>query len=84
MPTAFTPNGDGVNDTWNIKYLDQYPNATVEVFNRYGERVYFSNKYPVPWDGTYKGANLPAGTYYYIINPNSGRKALSGYVAIIR
>ena len=84
VPTAFTPNGDGVNDTWNIKYLDQYPNATVEVFNRYGERVYFSNKYPVPWDGTYKGANLPAGTYYYIINPNSGRKALSGYVAIIR
>ena len=84
VPNAFTPNGDGINDTWNIKYLDQYPNATVEVFNRYGEKVYFSNRYPVPWDGTYKGANLPAGTYYYIINPNSGRKAVTGYVSIIR
>jgi gliding motility-associated-like protein len=84
VPNTFTPNGDGINDIWNIKYLDQYPNATVEIFNRYGEKVYYSHNYPIPWDGTYKGSNLPAGTYYYIINPNSGRKALSGHVTIIR
>ena len=84
VPNAFTPNGDGINDTWNIKYLDQYPNATVEIFNRYGEKVYYSHNYPIPWDGTYKGTNLSAGTYYYVINPNSGRKALSGHVTIIR
>jgi len=84
VPNTFTPNGDGINDTWNIQYLDSYPNATVEIFNRYGERVYFSHNYPIPWDGTYKGSALPAGTYYYIINPNSGRKAISGHVTIIR
>ena len=84
IPNTFTPNGDGINDTWNIKYLDNYPNATVEIFSRYGEKVYFSRNYPIPWDGTYKGVNLPVGTYYYIVNPNSGHKALSGYVTIIR
>jgi len=84
VPNAFTPNGDGINDTWNIKYLDTYPNNTVDVFNRYGAKVYSSVGYPVPWDGTYKGSGLPPGTYYYIINPKSGRKAISGSVTIIR
>jgi gliding motility-associated-like protein len=84
VPNTFTPNGDGINDTWDIQYLNSYPNCKVEIINRYGERVYFSNGYPVPWDGRYKGADLPVGTYYYIITPGSGRKAISGYVAIIR
>ena len=81
---TFTPNGDGVNDTWVIKYLETYPGNTVDVYNRYGEKVYSSVGYGIPWDGTYKGANLPAGTYYYIINPKNGRKAVAGSVTIIR
>ncbi|OOQ59630.1 hypothetical protein BC343_05550 [Mucilaginibacter pedocola] len=81
---TFTPNGDGVNDTWTIKYLNSYPGNTVNVYNRYGERVYSSVGYGTPWDGTYKGVNLPAGTYYYIINPRNGRKVVSGSVTIIR
>ncbi len=82
---TFTPNGDGINDTWNIKYLNSYPKATVTIFNRLGEQLYFSNGYPIAWDGRYKGADLPAGVYYYIINPNIiGRKTYSGYVSIIR
>jgi gliding motility-associated-like protein len=84
VPNTFTPNGDGINDVWNIKYLENYPNCTVEIFNRYGEKLYSSVGYSVPWDGTYKGAQLPTGTYYYIINPKNGRKPVSGYVAIIR
>ncbi len=84
VPNAFTPNGDGINDTWEIKYLDTYPNATVEVFNRYGTKVYYSNGYGVPWNGKSNGGDLPVGTYYYIINPNSGRKPLTGYLSIIR
>jgi PKD repeat protein len=52
VPNAFTPNGDGINDTWDIKYLQTYPNNTVEVYNRYGERLYSSIGYAVPWDGT--------------------------------
>jgi len=84
IPNAFTPNGDGINDTWDIKYLNSYPNNTVDIFNRYGGKVYSSIGYPVPWDGTYRGAALPAGTYYYIINPKNGRKVISGSVTIIR
>jgi gliding motility-associated-like protein len=84
VPNTFTPNGDGVNDTWDIKYLNTYPNVTVEIFNRYGSKMYFSNGYPVPWDGRFNGGDLPVGTYYYIINPNSGRKPITGYVSIIR
>jgi len=84
IPNAFTPNGDGINDTWDIKYLDTYPNNTVSVFNRYGETVYYSIGYATPWDGKYRGANLPPGTYYYIIDPKNGRNQISGDVTIIR
>lgn len=84
IPNTFTPNGDGINDTWDIKYLDTYPGNTVDIYNRYGEKVYSSVGYTVPWDGTYKGANLPMDTYYYIINPKNGRKPISGGVTIIR
>ena len=84
VPNTFTPNGDGVNDTWNIKYLNTYPDCAVEVFNRYGSKVYSSIGYPVAWDGRYNGADLPVSTYYYIINPKHGRKVISGSVTIIR
>jgi gliding motility-associated-like protein len=80
----FTPNGDGVNDTWNIKYLETYPGNTVDIYNRQGEKVYSSIGYASPWDGRYKGAILPTGTYYYIINPKNGRKLISGNVTIIK
>ncbi|RYY23953.1 MAG: T9SS type B sorting domain-containing protein, partial [Sphingobacteriaceae bacterium] len=84
IPNTFTPNNDGINDIWNIKYLDSYPNVIVEVFNRYGERMYYSAGYATPWDGRYKGAELPVGTYYYIISPGSGRDKIAGPITIIR
>lgn len=84
VPNAFSPNGDGIHDRWEIKYLNTYPGATVEVYNRYGQLVYKSSGYPQPWDGTFNGNPLPVGTYYYIINPKNGRKQMSGYVDIIR
>ncbi|MGF7077804.1 MBG domain-containing protein [Mucilaginibacter sp. UYCu711] len=85
VPNAFTPNNDGINDTWEIKYLaSSYPNCTVEVFNRYNERVYFSNGYAVAWNGEYMGTNLPFGTYYYVINTHTNIKSFAGYLTIIR
>lgn len=84
IPNVFSPNGDGINDRWEVKHLESYPGATVEIFNRYGQKVFQSIGYGTPWDGTYKGSQVPAGTYYYIINPKNGRQQMAGYVDIIR
>ena len=84
VPNTFTPNGDGINDKWVIEFLYLYPRHHIEVFNRYGQLVYESLNYSTPWDGTYKGNALPAGTYYYIIELGGKRPAKSGYVTILR
>lgn len=84
VPNTFTPNGDGVNDLWNIEHLDTYNGATVEIFNRYGNKVFSVKGYGQPWDGTHNGVPLPVGTYYYIINPQRGLKVISGSITIIR
>jgi gliding motility-associated-like protein len=84
IPNTFSPNGDGIHDKWEIKYLDTYPNSSVAIYNRYGQLVFQSKGYSKPWDGTFKDKPLPAGTYYYIIDPKNGRQQMSGFVDIIR
>jgi len=86
VPNAFSPNNDGMNDLWNVKYLESYANATVKVFSRYGGIVYQSSKgYSKPWNGQFNGIDLPVGTYYYIIDPKTkGRHVISGAVTILR
>jgi len=84
VPNIFSPNGDGIHDTWIIPYLDSYPGCTVEVVNRYGNLVFRSVGYATPWDGKVKGRDVPVGTYYYVIDPKNGRKRKAGYVDIIR
>ncbi|MFS2186916.1 PKD domain-containing protein [Mucilaginibacter sp. Mucisp84] len=81
---TFTPNGDGVNDLWEIPNLKDYPTATVAIFNRYGIKLYGSIGYSQPWNGQYNGKDVPAGTYYYIVNPGNGQKTYSGNVTVIR
>jgi gliding motility-associated-like protein len=70
FPNGFSPNGDGLNDTWIIDLIDMFPNCTVEIYNRWGQLLFLSNGYLVPWDGTYNNQPVPVGTYYYIINLN--------------
>ena len=84
IPNTFTPNGDNINDTWNIKYLDTYPKCTVKIFTRYGQNVYSSIGYGVAWDGRYNGSTLPTGTYYYIIDLKDGTRQIAGWVALIK
>lgn len=83
-PNTFTPNGDGINDLWEIKYLDQYPGCAVELFDPQGRMLYRSTGYPQPWDGTRNGVPLPTGTYYYVIDPKNGRKKMVGFITILR
>jgi len=84
MPNVFTPNGDGINDVWTIRYLDSYVGAIIRVFDRYGKNVFTSTGYQVPWNGKYKDKDVPVGVYYYIIDPKNGRKPISGSVTIVR
>jgi gliding motility-associated-like protein len=81
---TFTPNGDGINDTWEIPMLHTYPNCKVSVFSRYGTVVYNSVGYSKAWDGTYKQKQVPTGTYYYIIDLKNGKDKVSGSVTVIR
>ncbi len=81
---TFTPNGDGTNDLWDIKGISIYAEATVDVFNRWGQKVFHSLGYPKEWDGTYGGKALPPGVYYYIVNTNFKGQVLSGWVALVR
>jgi len=83
IPNAFTPNGDGINDFWSINGISEYPSCIVQIFTRYGHRVFYSNGYKWPWDGTYKGEPCLAGVYFYIINHGNGKK-VSGSVLITR
>ncbi|RWY53907.1 beta-propeller fold lactonase family protein [Mucilaginibacter gilvus] len=84
IPNTFTPNGDGINDTWNLQFLQGYPKSTVNILNRWGDKVYSSIGYGVPWDGRLKNILLPSGTYYYVINRKDGQPVMSGWVALVR
>jgi gliding motility-associated-like protein len=64
---AVTPNGDGINDTWMIYNIENYPNNSVSVFNRWGDLVFRTKRYNNEWDGHYKNRDqsLPDGSSYY-------------------
>ncbi len=83
---AFSPNGDGINDYWDIDYANLYPDITVEVFNRWGERLFSSKGYSDDkrWDGSFNGTDVPVGTYYYVVVPYPGASALTGPITIVR
>lgn len=84
IPNIFTPNNDGVNDTWDLSSLTLSSNSVVNIYNRYGMLIYASVGYSTPWDGTYKRMNVPMGTYYYFIDFKNGTTPIAGPVTIIR
>jgi gliding motility-associated-like protein len=67
IPTGISPNGDGVNDFWHIRWLYKYPQNEVTIINRWGDVVYRAAPYNNDWYGTYNGKKLPEATYYYIL-----------------
>ncbi|HEY0750519.1 MAG TPA: PKD domain-containing protein, partial [Chitinophagaceae bacterium] len=84
IPNSFSPNGDGIFDTWIIKNINDYQGASVEVYNRYGQQVFYSVGYNRPWDGTMSGKPVPFGTYYYVVKLKNGFQPMTGSVTIIR
>ncbi|MDB4264831.1 gliding motility-associated C-terminal domain-containing protein [bacterium] len=87
IPSAFSPNGDDINDQWIITNSELYPELSLEVFNRWGTIVYHSKQgYDSEnlWDGTFHGQELPSDTYYYILLTNNGDEPFTGGISIIR
>ena len=96
IPNGFTPNGDGIGDYWRIKCIGKYPNAYVEILNRWGNRVFNKEHYgntdiwgeaDAWWDGrsnhkwTVGSQKLPPGTYFYILHLNNGKeKERTGFI----
>jgi gliding motility-associated-like protein len=84
IPSAFSPNKDGLNDTWRINALAAIPNAKVTVYNRYGKVIFETTGNSKQWDGTYKGRPQPTGAYTYLVELNNGRPLMKGTVMIVR
>jgi gliding motility-associated-like protein len=86
VPSGFTPNGDGHNDTWILDFASLFPGIEVQVFSRWGEPLFRSVGYAVPWDGKYDGKIVPMGTYYYVVELHDDRfpEALTGPLTVIR
>ncbi|MEM9921569.1 MAG: gliding motility-associated C-terminal domain-containing protein, partial [Bacteroidota bacterium] len=85
-PTIFTPNDDGINDTFEIPCFDsgQYPNNKVSVFNQWGDEIFSATPYRNDWAGTYDGEPLPIGTYFYLVELGNGQEPISGFLVLER
>lgn len=86
IPSAFSPNGDGVNDTWKISYKG-IREANIKIFNRWGEVIYKYTAEKPEWDAIYKGLPVPVGTYFYQIEAigiKEGKVYKNGLVEVVR
>ncbi|MBO9703884.1 MAG: gliding motility-associated C-terminal domain-containing protein, partial [Sporocytophaga sp.] len=84
IPNTFTPNGDGTYDEWVIENIGDYPEASLEIYNRYGSIIIKWNKNIESWDGRVKGVEMAVGTYFYILDLKDGSEPMAGSVSIIR
>ncbi|HRO69631.1 MAG TPA: gliding motility-associated C-terminal domain-containing protein [Chitinophagaceae bacterium] len=84
VPTAFSPNNDGLNDTWHIPVLVAYPEFELSVFNREGRNIFQAKGVNKPWDGTYRGEPQPAGIYVYMLDLKDGSPTRKGTLMLLR
>lgn len=85
VPDAFSPNGDGLNDIWELPGIEAFPDAIVTVFDRWGEIIYSSDKgYTHPFDGTLNGTSLPQGMYVYTIHTVPAKPVIRGNLMLVR
>ncbi len=84
ITNLFTPNDDGVNDTWYIQDIQRFPDNEVFVYNIYGQEVFTKKGYMNDWKGTYNGSELPDGTYYYVLKFENSDVVFKGSVDILR
>ncbi len=84
MVNTFSPNGDGINDLWEIPELKGNNSCKVWIYDRWNGEVFYSEGYNKPWDGTHNGNDVPEGSYFYIIKYGDGSEPVKGIVNVIR
>ena len=84
VPNSITPNGDGINDTWKIAGATNYPAGEFSIFNRNGDKIFYSKGYAKEFDGTDNGKPLNVGVYYYLIDLKNDCGKLSGSLTILK
>lgn len=88
LTNTFSPNDDGINDFWYIGSIQNFPSAKITIFDRWGQKVYYSVGYGNEnvWTGKANGITVPSGVYYYIIdlNTSSDEDVFNGYVTVIK
>ena len=72
MPNAFSPNGDGINDTYHVKKYQNITEFRALIFNRWGQCLYTWNEIDGSWDGTYKGRPVKDGVYFVRVRAKGG------------
>ncbi|WP_297760224.1 T9SS type B sorting domain-containing protein [uncultured Muriicola sp.] len=73
IPNFFTPDGDGMNDTWVPRNMEGFPEILIKIFDRYGREITVMSVNHTGWDGMYQGSMLPTGDYWYVIQLNGER-----------
>ncbi len=85
ISTAFSPNEDGINDNWEVPFIEYFPENQLTIVNRWGDVVYRAAPYMNEWGGTYKGRPLPQGTYYYLLELDVNQyTTLKGPITILK
>jgi gliding motility-associated-like protein len=80
---SFTPNNDGLNDSWGVNDLRFYSNVRIQIFEKSGVRVFYSENPSVRWDGTQGGKDLPSGTYYWVIEVGETNEIRRGILNVL-
>ena len=90
IPTGFSPNNDGINDCWNVRGINAFPNNSVKIYNRWNTLVYDKEDYRSGWCGqnengiSYGDGELPEGTYFYILDFGDGSEPRNGFIYLKR
>lgn len=85
IPEGFSPNGDDINDRFEIEYIGLFPQSSLKVLNRWGKEVFSEEDgYSNSFNGQWNGSDLPDGTYFYILDLGDGSEPFSGYLIINR
>lgn len=87
IPTMFSPNGDGVNERWLIEGIEEYPNNSIHIYDRWGQEVFQSRSYSTTkaWDGTVKSGVVTEGVFFYVLELNDSKnKQYKGSITVIR